>query len=152
MAVYQWGTPGAWADFIAAASFSPSVGNNGMVVGAAIANTTAPRMLAEVSFISTAAAIAMTAGAHLAVGLLPQLHDGAAYPTNDATGTALPGITYVRGVISMPTGTLVPRGSVLITIPYGTWKSFLLMRLGIGLTARTPAQTSHYRAVVEEVV
>lgn len=145
----QWATTqGAWTDAIPAASLS-ALANNSIAVGSAIDNTTTVDMLAEVSFISTSAAIAVTNGGHLAVYLLPVLHDGTTYPTNNVSGTALPAVSYVRGIIGVPNGTVVPTGSVLIQVPYGTWKIGVANRLGVALATSTTAHTCRYRFIIE---
>lgn len=151
MADFQWSaTAGTYKDFVAAASFA-SLANNSMAVGTAIANTSAPvPMLLEVSFISTVA-LTVTAGGHLAIGLLPLLHNGSGYPTNDTTGTALPGIGYVRGVITFPAGSITPQGSTLVVVPFGTWKPFVINRLGAAFSSSTTAHVCQYRTVFETV-
>jgi hypothetical protein len=152
MASFLWGaTQGAWTDAIAAASLS-ALANNSMAVGSAIDNTTTVNQLAEVSFISTTTGIAVVAGGHLAVYLLPLLHDGTSYPTNNAAGTSLPAITYCRGVIGVPNGTVVPAGSTVIQVPYGSWKLALVNRLGVALNTSTTALTLRYRLIVEASV
>src|SRR4051812_45508213 len=111
MATFNWaasGSQGAWTDAIAASGFN-ALANNSMALGSAIDNTTTVAEWMEVSFI--AASVAMTAGAHIAIYVLPLLNDGTSYPTNSAAGTSLPSIVYCRGVIGMPTATAIPAGS-----------------------------------------
>ena len=150
MADFQWGVPTAWADAVAAASFQ-TLANNSIAVGAVIDNTTTRDMMAEVSFISAATTSATTAGAHLAVYLLPLLHNGTAYPTNNTTGSALPAVSYVRGVIGIPVGTVTPAGSTIIQVPYGSWKFGIANRLGVALANSTTNYTCQYRLLLESV-
>jgi hypothetical protein len=154
MALFQWAptaSQGAWTDAVAAASFN-ALASNGMAVGAVIDNTTTLDMLAEVSFISTTTAISVAVGGHLAIYLLPLLHDGTSYPTNNvSSATLLPSASYVRGVIGMPSGSVVPLGSTLIQVPYGSWKFGIVNRLGVALNASSTALTCKYRLLVEQV-
>lgn len=151
MATFLWGTPGAWTDVVAAASLS-ALANNSSVFSAGIDNTTTDAEWAEVSFISTAAGIAVTAGGHLAIYVLPQLHDGSTYPTNNTSGTALPSIAYCKGVIGVQNGTVVPTGSVVVPIPGNVIKIGMVNRLGIALNTSTTALTLRYRLVYDTAV
>lgn len=157
MALFLWGSStdqGAWTD--PGIVVPNSLANNSIIAGTAVTNTTSPDMWAEFSYLTTAGTVTPTAGGHLAVYVLPALHDGTTYPigtpANTSAATVLPGIHYCVGVITVQTGAAVlVSGRVLVPIPYGTFKFAIVNRLGVALNATTTAACRH-RLIVEAVV
>lgn len=151
MADIHWGTPTAWADVAAAASWS-ALANGSQIVSGNIDNTVGREEYAEVSIVTVTSTAVVPAGGHVAVFVLPSLHDGTTYPNNSVNGAALPAATYMRGVVSFPAATIPPSGSVIVPVPYGVFRISVANRLGVSFPTSTTNITVRYRLISEAVV
>lgn len=133
MTDFRFGTPSAWADAFAAADFNALANNAGILsTASAVTNGTDRYILADVSFIMVTSTVSPTNSAHLALYLLPLLHDGTTYVDNENTGTAAnqPHPSYLVGSIGFRTKATqsiagIARG---ILIPPGTFKWYGINR------------------------
>jgi hypothetical protein len=156
MAVVTYSEPTAWADAFEPADFNALANNGGKLSTAAAVNNSTTRLLyAQVSFIMVTSTFSPTAGAHLAILLLPLLHDGTTYPENEDTTTAanLPPQYYVRGIIPVRYKAASTGSGMAdrVQVPPGTWKWYVINRCGVALPSSSADMTCRYRLFGEEV-
>jgi hypothetical protein len=104
-------------------------------------------LLAEVSFIVTVGGTT-TAGAYLALWVMPENRDGTTYGDTIADGSVLPAATYFAGACGVKVG--VTSGNTIVgtfprlLLPRDDFKLGLSNHVGVALNA-TPALTCEYR-------
>jgi len=151
MADVLWGTFAAWADVVSAASLN-ALANASSVVSGDIDNTTARDQYAEVSFRTVTSTMAVVAGGHLAIYILPRSHDDTTFPNGATSGTTLPGASYLRGIIGFPAGTISPTGSVIVPIVARVIRIGMVNRLGVAFAAHASNMQLRYSTGSEAVV
>lgn len=150
MADIRFGAPSSWADAFAAADFNALANNGGKLSTAtAVSNGTGRYIHADVSFIMVTSTVSPTGSALLALYLLPLLHDGSSYPDNEDTTTAanLAATAYLVGSIGFRTKATqsIKGGLTGILVPPGTFKWYMVNRLGVALPSSSTNMTCQYR-------
>jgi hypothetical protein len=157
MSTVQYTAPSSWANAFESADFNALANGGGILsTSTAVDNSTTRYLFAQVSFIMVTSTMSPAVGAHLALLLLPLLHDGSTYPDNENTSTAanLPPAAYVRGIIpfrykaSQSCSGFADR----IMVPPGAWKWYVINRSGVALPSSSSNMSCRYRLYGEEVV
>lgn len=143
----RYTAPTAWADAFAAADFNALANDAGKLsTASAVANGTDRHLLADVSFIMVTSTVSPGVAPHLALYLLPLLHDGSTYVDNEDTGTVAnqPSPVYLAGVIAFRTkGSQSIAGIVTgLVIPPGTFKWYGINR-GMNGSSALPASSTN---------
>jgi hypothetical protein len=144
---FRYSEPSAWADAFAAADFDALANDAGKLSTASVvANGTGRLLLADVSFIMVTSTVSPTNAPHLALYLLPLLHDGTTYVDNEDSATVAnqPSPAYLAGTIAFRTKATQSIAGIAtgLVVPPGTFRWYGINRNMNG-TSSLPASSTN---------